>query len=144
MRGLAAELGHNAAVLPVADGHDHPLAAVYRLSLLPRIEQALATDNLAVFALFDRSRTRLLDSAELVEPDSLRNLNTPQQYAAALAEPEPEIALVTPTGERTTVRAATLGRVPMPTGRPQVTLNGSRIAPDPRTPLVRGDELRLG
>ena len=157
VRGVAAALNGNDAVLPVADGHNHPLSAVYRVSLLPDIERLLAEDRLRPFFLFEQSRTRMLQQHELIEAGSLRNLNTPEEYRAALAEPEPAVqveaygTLRAALGfERTEVRAATLGRAlaAIPTLEQRlehvlVALNGEQFRVDPRIPLVDGDRLAV-
>jgi molybdopterin-guanine dinucleotide biosynthesis protein A len=158
VRGLAAALdGHDVAV-PVADGREHPLEAVYRLSLLPRVERLLFDGQLRAMALLDGPRVRRLEGDELAEARSLRNVNTPGQYRDALAEPEPEV-VVELHGElrrrlgfaRTTVRAATLGRAleaahasGEPAAGTAATLNGAPLAADPTTPLVEADVIALG
>ena len=74
---------------PEFNGHKHPLAAVYRVSVAPVVRELLAADRLPMRALFDCCRTRFVPPEELVavDPDlrSLRNLNTPEEYAAALS-----------------------------------------------------------
>jgi molybdopterin-guanine dinucleotide biosynthesis protein A len=158
VRALAAALdGHDVAV-PVADGRAHPLEAVYRLSLLPRVERLLADGQLRAMALLDGPRVRRLEGDELVEPRSLRNVNTPEQYREALAEPEPEVVIELHCElrqrlglDRTTVLAATLGRAMAavsgmgePTAGMAATLNGAPLPADPATPLVEGDVIALG
>jgi molybdopterin-guanine dinucleotide biosynthesis protein A len=158
VRGLAAALdGHDVAV-PVAAGRDHPLEAVYRLSLLPRVERLLADGQLRAMALLDGPRVLRLEGDELVEPRSLRNVNTPEQYRDALAEPEPQV-VVELHGElrqrlgfaRAPVCAATLGRALAaahaagePLAGTAATLNGAPLPVDPTTPLVEGDVIALG
>ena len=74
--------------VPHVAGHDEPLAAVYRTETLPQIERLLAEDRLRPALLFDRVGTRRVLPEELtdVDPDlaSLMNVNTPEQYRAAL------------------------------------------------------------
>jgi len=81
--------GFDVAV-PRIDGFYQPLAAVYRRSVLPQIERLLAEDRLRAADLYELVRTREISAAELskVDPDSktLRNLNLPEDYQAALAE----------------------------------------------------------
>ena len=59
-----------------------PLAAVYRVSILPHIEEMLAADNLRPRKLYDRVPTKLVSVDELrtVDPEllSLKNLNHPR------------------------------------------------------------------
>jgi molybdenum cofactor guanylyltransferase len=58
----------------------------------PVAEQLLAEDRLRPTFLFDRVATRFVEPRELadVDPDfrTLRNLNTPEEYHAALREAE--------------------------------------------------------
>jgi molybdopterin-guanine dinucleotide biosynthesis protein A len=89
------EEGVDAAV-PVRDGRPHPLAAAYRVGrTLETVERRLAGDDLSVRGLLDDLGVRFLDEADLLtdaelraaDPalDSLVNLNTPQDYADAVA-----------------------------------------------------------
>ncbi len=157
VRSVAAAVDGNDAAVPVADGHVHPLASVYRLSLLPAVERLLAEDRLRPAFLFDRARVRRLEGSELPEPDSLRNMNTPEDYRAALAEPLPEISVEafgplrrTLGFARTSVRAASLGDVldALPAvvehlDHVLVALNGEHFQADREAPLVHGDTLAL-
>jgi molybdopterin-guanine dinucleotide biosynthesis protein A len=81
--------GYDVAV-PRTEGFFHPLAAVYRRSVLPHVERLLAEDRLRAADLFDLVPTREVSAAELSEVDpklgTLRNLNLPEEYQAALAE----------------------------------------------------------
>jgi molybdopterin-guanine dinucleotide biosynthesis protein A len=76
--------------VPVENGFPHPLAAVYRTSVLPRIQELLAEDRLRPAFLFDNAGTRRVDVDEVRSADpvlaTLRNLNRPEDYLAALAE----------------------------------------------------------
>ena len=80
---------HDIAVMEI-DGFPHPLSAIYRRGLLPQVESLLANDRLRPVFLFDAVRTRRVKPEEMigVDPDlrTLRNLNTPEDYRAALAE----------------------------------------------------------
>ena len=80
---------HDIAVMEV-DGFPHPLSAVYRRDTLPQVESLLATDRLRPVFLFDAVRTRRVRPEEMVEVDrqllTLRNLNTREDYLAALSE----------------------------------------------------------
>jgi molybdopterin-guanine dinucleotide biosynthesis protein A len=66
----------------------HPLAAAYRLSVLPDVRELLAANTFRLQALFDRVPTRFLVADQLPDADSLRNLNTPEEYEAALRRTE--------------------------------------------------------
>jgi molybdopterin-guanine dinucleotide biosynthesis protein A len=80
---------HDIAVMEV-DGFPHPLSAVYRRSTLTLAESLLAQDRLRPVFLFDAVRTRRVKPEEMtiVDPElrTLRNLNTQEDYRAALAD----------------------------------------------------------
>ena len=80
---------HDIAVMEI-DGFAHPLSAVYRRTTLPHIESLLAQDRLRPAFLFDAVRTRRVRPEEMSEIDpglrTLRNLNTREDYLAALAD----------------------------------------------------------
>jgi molybdopterin-guanine dinucleotide biosynthesis protein A len=80
--------GYDIAVMEI-DGFTHPLSAVYRRATLPQIESLLAQDRLRPAFLFDAVRTRRVQPGEMTadpELETLRNLNTPEDYQRALAE----------------------------------------------------------
>ena len=87
-RMLELAAGYDIAVMEI-DGFTHPLSAVYRRDALPHVEALLAEDRLRPVFLFDAVRTRRVQPAEMtvVDPDlrTLRNLNTREDYLAALA-----------------------------------------------------------
>jgi len=80
---------HDIAVMEI-DGFAHPLSAVYRRATLPRVESLLENDRLRPVFLFDAVRTRRVRPEEMISVDpelrTLRNLNTREDYLAALAE----------------------------------------------------------
>jgi molybdopterin-guanine dinucleotide biosynthesis protein A len=80
---------YDIAVIEV-DGFPHPLSAVYRRAVLPRVEALLENDKLRPVFLFDAVRTRRVRPEEMrsIDPQlrTLRNLNTRDDYRAALAE----------------------------------------------------------
>ncbi|WP_433932513.1 molybdenum cofactor guanylyltransferase [Sorangium cellulosum] len=90
------QAGDHAVAVPWADGHHHPLGAVYACSVRGDAAALLAQGTLRLSSLFERARTLvagpelLLADPRLREADpalrSLRNLNTPEDYAAALRE----------------------------------------------------------
>ncbi|WP_438007220.1 molybdenum cofactor guanylyltransferase [Sorangium sp. So ce321] len=92
------QAGGYAVAVPRADGHHHPLGAVYACSVRGEAEALLAEGSLRLSSLFERARTLvaepelLLADPRLLEADpalqSLRNLNTPEDYTAALRELE--------------------------------------------------------
>jgi molybdopterin-guanine dinucleotide biosynthesis protein A len=90
VRRMIDLLGAHAACVPNVGGYLHPLAAVYRLEAAEAAADLLAEDRLRPMFLCERVPTRIVEAAELADVDpefrSLRNLNTPEEYEAALAE----------------------------------------------------------
>jgi molybdopterin-guanine dinucleotide biosynthesis protein A len=90
VRRLASLMGDHAICVPKVQGRFHPLAAVYRLEVSTAVASLLAENRLRPAFLFDKYPTRFVTEADLadVDPDfrSLRNLNHPEEYEAALAE----------------------------------------------------------
>jgi molybdenum cofactor guanylyltransferase len=80
---------YDIAVMEV-EGFPHPLSAVYRRGTLPHIESLLEHDRLRPVFLFDAVRTRRVQPEEMIAIDpqlhTLRNLNTRDDYLAALRE----------------------------------------------------------
>lgn len=90
VRRVIDTLGESAVAVPQAEGYHHPLAAVYRVeSVLPAVQTLLAENRMRPVFLFDAVPTVVLPPQAFAEADptlqSLRNLNTPEEYAAALA-----------------------------------------------------------
>ncbi|MFN9371438.1 MAG: molybdenum cofactor guanylyltransferase [Planctomycetaceae bacterium] len=84
------ELLGNAEIAAPYDGIlRHCLTAVYRPTVLPAVERLLSANRLKVQELLDICVCRDVGLEELREVDpqlqSLLNINTPEQYAAALA-----------------------------------------------------------
>jgi molybdopterin-guanine dinucleotide biosynthesis protein A len=90
VRRLIELLGDHAICVPRVGEHHHPLAAVYRISVADAVARLLAEDRLRPFFLFEAVPTRVIGPDELVDADpalqTLRNLNTPEEYQAALRE----------------------------------------------------------
>ncbi|MBV8957052.1 MAG: molybdenum cofactor guanylyltransferase [Solirubrobacterales bacterium] len=159
LQALSADLD---VVLPEIGGHHQPLAAAYRVDLLPVIEELIAAERIKPAFLFERCRVLRL-SAEAIRQDpavarldpelsSVRNLNDPPAYADAHAVPAPEIRVerLDAVGSRsdsrghTTVRAWTLGAVAEASGialedHVVAVLNGDQVTHSPELPLVAGD-----
>ena len=80
-------LGDRTIAVPEAGGFRHPMAAVYRLEVLPVIEELLSADRRKLQDLFQKCPTRFVLPEEWADVDptsrSLRNVNTPEDYAAA-------------------------------------------------------------
>jgi molybdopterin-guanine dinucleotide biosynthesis protein A len=88
VRRVCELLGSASVAVPRVGDYFHPLAAAYRVSVLPHVRELLAADRLRPVFLFDALPTRVIEPHELadIDPDfaSLRNLNTPEEYEAAL------------------------------------------------------------
>jgi molybdopterin-guanine dinucleotide biosynthesis protein A len=146
------------AVLPYAQGLPQPLAAVYRPSLLPDIEALLATEHASPALLLERARSvvlgerALLDDPVLAAADSdlrsLVNLNEPEEYRAARAEPPPVVTVRERAGGGRRVAAATLTAAAAAVGialGAAAAVNDEPLVPaDPYYPLVPGDVIELG
>jgi molybdopterin-guanine dinucleotide biosynthesis protein A len=150
-------------VLPVARGFRQPLAAGYRTALAELLTDLLQQGNLRPGMLFQHCRVHQLDDDALLADDALArldpaldsvvNINTPEDYAAARRRPGPEITVecfgaLASAGRRgpQTVSAATLGAAAAAVGlqldrHVVAALNGDRITRDPQLPLVAGDTL---
>jgi molybdenum cofactor guanylyltransferase len=148
-------------VVPHARGHRQPLAAGYRTALAPTVARLLADGSRKPAMILDACRTLWLDEGSLladpqlaaVDPDldSVRNINTPEDYEVARATPPPVVSverfgtLARAGGAgRSDVEAATLGQAADAAGvvldrHVVAALNGERITRDPHLPLVRGD-----
>jgi molybdopterin-guanine dinucleotide biosynthesis protein A len=90
VRRVIEFLRDSTIAVPRVGGYHHPLAAVYRVEVLAEVRRLLAADRLRPVFLFESVPTRILEPHELadVDPnfDSLRNLNTPDDYTKALSE----------------------------------------------------------
>ena len=90
VRRVISLLGDASVCVPRVDGYHHPLASVYRVGVLPHVRELLAADRLRPVFLFDTVPTRVVEPAALADVDpefaSLRNLNTPEDYEAAIRE----------------------------------------------------------
>jgi molybdenum cofactor guanylyltransferase len=150
--------------LPVARGYKQPLAAAYRVSLAGAAERLVKEDRLRPAFLFDECRVETLDDTALnrdpalaaLDPDldSVLNVNTPAEYAAARARPAPEITVQlfgtlakggNASGPRV-VRAATVGGAADAVAvvfdrHVTAALNGDQITRDRATPLAAGDSV---
>jgi molybdopterin-guanine dinucleotide biosynthesis protein A len=99
VRAMIQRLGDADVAVPVEEAFHHPLAAVYRTRVLPQLEALLVADRLRPVFLFEQVATRKVPVEELtaVDPEltTLRNLNRPEDYLAALAlaglAPDPAI-----------------------------------------------------
>jgi molybdopterin-guanine dinucleotide biosynthesis protein A len=87
---LVRLLGEYDICVPKVGEYHHPLAAVYRVRVATTVRKLLAENRLRPFFLFEAVPTRIVEASELADADpdfqSLRNLNTPEDYHAALRE----------------------------------------------------------
>lgn len=94
VRRLVELLGDFAICVPEVGGYRHPLAAVYHIEVADVAARLLAEDRLRPMFLFEEVPTRIVLPEELADVDpmfrSLRNLNTPAEYEAALRDLSPE------------------------------------------------------
>ncbi|MDP6443888.1 MAG: molybdenum cofactor guanylyltransferase [Pirellulaceae bacterium] len=76
------------AVVAVDGKFHHPLAAIYRVSVLAEVRALLDADQLRPFFLFDRCRTSRVEIDDLRSADAqlltLKNVNEPDDYFQAL------------------------------------------------------------
>ncbi len=83
-------LGDHQICVPHVGEYHHPLAAVYRLEVAETVRRLLTDDRLRPFFLFQEVPTRVVETEELADVDptfqTLRNLNTPEDYEAALRQ----------------------------------------------------------
>lgn len=97
---IASELGDYDLAVPREDRFFHPLAAVYRVSLAETARKLVQADRLRLQFLIEAACSRIINVDDLrrVDPDleSLRNANTPADYAGLLTAaglPVPEWAV---------------------------------------------------
>jgi molybdopterin-guanine dinucleotide biosynthesis protein A len=88
IRTMIDALDTHELAIPRDGEYHHPLAAVYRTALEPRVGQLIAAGRLRPFFLVQESDARIVDISELRAVDStlssLRNANTPEEYHQAL------------------------------------------------------------
>jgi molybdopterin-guanine dinucleotide biosynthesis protein A len=89
--GLAELIGDADLAIPRIDGQLYPLAALYRCETsLPIVRSLREQGRSRLLDLVDVARTREVGADELraVDPDlaTLRNVNTPDEYRAALTQ----------------------------------------------------------
>ena len=90
VRRMIELLGEDDIAIPRDGKYHHPLAAVYRTRLEDDVRELLAAGRMRPVFLLERCRVREVDVETLreVDPklDSLRNLNEPKDYEAALRD----------------------------------------------------------
>jgi molybdopterin-guanine dinucleotide biosynthesis protein A len=90
VRRVIDRLGTASVCLTEVGGFKHPLAAAYRVDILPVVRELVAAGRLRPVYLAEELPTRVLGRADLIDVDpnlqSLRNVNTPAEYQAALRD----------------------------------------------------------
>ena len=86
---LADLIGAHDVAMPRVGGYDQPLAALYRrAAVLPAVLALIEAGRMRPTFLVDAVKTRIVTEDELkeIDPtlDTLRNLNTPEDYEQAL------------------------------------------------------------
>lgn len=86
---LMAQISDYDVVVPFTQDRFQPLHAVYRKQVAPLLKEQLERGELRPIFLYDKVRTRKITEAEMHphDPESLSflNMNTPEDYQAALA-----------------------------------------------------------
>jgi molybdenum cofactor guanylyltransferase len=143
---VCAAIASADAAVPCVDGLRRPLAAAYRTALVPLVAELVEAGRLDAGSLVERCNACWLE--QLPYPESVRHLGVPEEYRAALAEPEPRVRVrrIGPARTALEIRAATLGAAATAVGvqldaHLVAALNGDRIARDPLEPLAEGDEV---
>jgi molybdenum cofactor guanylyltransferase len=90
VRRMIELLGDRQICVPLVGAYHHPLAAVYRLEVLDAVRKLLSGNCLRPSFLFDAVPTRVAQAEELSDVDpafeTLRNLNTPEDYEQAVRD----------------------------------------------------------
>jgi molybdopterin-guanine dinucleotide biosynthesis protein A len=92
VRRMIELLGAQQICVPHVGDYHHPLAAVYRVEVLDAVRELLSENRLRPVFLFDAVPTRVVQAEELSDIDpafeTLRNLNTPEDYERAVRDAE--------------------------------------------------------
>jgi molybdenum cofactor guanylyltransferase len=161
VRRVSAARGDADVALPFARGFRQPLAAAYRTGLAGLVTDLIAQGRSRPGMLYEHCAVlRLTDADLLADPavarldpdlDSVLNVNTPEDYAAARARPAATVTVqcygaLAGAGRRgpREVPAATLAAAAAAVGlaldrHVVAALDGDRITRDPELPLVAGD-----
>ena len=87
---LYSRLGDADLVMPRDGRYHHPLASVYRTSLSETVRSLVDAERLRPVFLLEQCRPIIVDVEELrasdPQLDSLRNINSPEDYESALRD----------------------------------------------------------
>jgi molybdenum cofactor guanylyltransferase len=90
VRRMIELLGEHSICVPRVGEFHHPMAAVYRIGVRAAVDRLLNENRMRPVFLFDAVPTRVVQANELTDIDptlqSLRNLNTPEDYQAAVRD----------------------------------------------------------
>jgi molybdopterin-guanine dinucleotide biosynthesis protein A len=90
VRRMIELLGDRMICMPYVNGYHHPLAAVYRIEVVEAVKKLLSENRLSVTSLLEEVPTRFVSESEIADVDptfqTLRNLNTPEEYELALRD----------------------------------------------------------
>jgi molybdenum cofactor guanylyltransferase len=90
IRRMIELLGTQQICVPHVGAYHHPLAAIYRIEVLDAVRKLLSENRLRPVFLFDAVATRVVQAEELSDVDptfeTLRNLNTPEDYEQAVRD----------------------------------------------------------
>jgi molybdopterin-guanine dinucleotide biosynthesis protein A/molybdopterin converting factor small subunit len=86
---LVSQISNYDVVVPFTQNRFQPLHAVYRKQVAPLLKEQLERGELRPIFLYDKVRTRKITETEMhpLDPEgsSFHNMNTPEDYQAALA-----------------------------------------------------------
>jgi molybdopterin-guanine dinucleotide biosynthesis protein A len=89
---LASKLGSYDAVIPVINGKQHPLFAVFRKGMTGTIENCIKEENLRMKHLLDLVNVHYVTEKDLTDFNNLEhiffNMNNPEEYQDALRQEE--------------------------------------------------------
>jgi molybdenum cofactor guanylyltransferase len=86
-RRVLDRMGGVDVAMPDVGGFKHPLAAGYRLSVREAVRDLLDRGSRRLLELTEVRPTRWLTEGDLVDLESLRNVNTPEDFAACGVAP---------------------------------------------------------
>ncbi|MFK7819322.1 MAG: molybdenum cofactor guanylyltransferase [Planctomycetaceae bacterium] len=88
VQGLISEVGNHDIAIVKGEKHFHPMGAVYRTRIAPIVRQLVDDEQLRPIFLLDKCNANVVeaDSMRRYDPElrSLQNMNTPEDYRAAL------------------------------------------------------------
>lgn len=88
IKGLLDHLNESDIAIVKGKKHYHPLAAIYRTAIIPKLVELLDANRLRPIFLLEECNAVTVTEEQMREfdPDleTLRNINTPEQYAEAL------------------------------------------------------------